>query len=102
MVDSIQINVLPLTPGEAPAGGQYDPDIDGTWFTNGTKEAFKSCKQHTDHIADTLSRNNLYEGLALSLRSTNQLTILGKEIVGLNQCSKKLIMLLHIYLTLSA
>ena len=69
-------------PCEAPAGGQYDPDIDGTWFTNGTKEAFKSCKQHADHIADTLSRNNLYEGLALSLCSTNQLTILGKEIVG--------------------
>ena len=83
MVDSIQINVLPLTPGEAPAGGQYDPDIDGTWFiTNGAKEDFKNCKQHAYHIADALSRNNFYEGLAPSLRSTNQLTILGKEIVG--------------------
>ena len=72
------------TPGEALASGRYDPDIDGTWFiTNGTKEAFKNCKQHADHnIADALSRNNLYEGLAPLLRSTNQLTILGKEIMG--------------------
>ena len=77
-------NKCTSTPGEAPAGGQYDPDIDGTWFiTNGTKEDFKNCKQHAYHIADALSRNNFYEGLAPSLRSTNQLTtIFGKEIVG--------------------
>ena len=94
----IQFKQCTSTPDEAPAGGQYDPDIDGAWFiTNGAKEDFKNCKQHAYHIADALSRNNFYEGLAPSLRSTNQLTtILGKEIVGQNQCLKKIITILHI------